>query len=175
MTSIHECGKEGDGKMYKLVLAVLMMMVWMLLHALQTDEEMAMAALFQGKHALNRAAHAAAQQLEKEAIADGRLRIDEAAAASAASLYLQANLQLDETGQPLPGTYWRDRAEVAVFEVVNDDRSFPFTYRNDRYDYEVTLQRPGVILILKLTYPRIFTVLEPIEWQIKGAAEIVAS
>ncbi|UVI31317.1 hypothetical protein [Paenibacillus spongiae] len=160
--------------MYKLVLTVLMMVVWMLMHALQTDEEMAMAALFQGKHAVNRAAHAAAQQLEKEAVADGRLHIDEIAASNAAALYLQANLLLDETGQPLPGTYWRDRAEVAVFEVINDDRTFPYTYRNDRYDYEVTLYRPGVIMILKLTYPRIFTVLEPIEWQIKGAAELVA-
>ncbi|RAP73840.1 hypothetical protein [Paenibacillus montanisoli] len=160
--------------MYKLMLVMPMMVVWMLLHALQTDEELAVAALFQGKHAVNRAAHAAAQQIDTAALAEGRLQIDERAAIEAAALYLQRNLQLDESGRPLPGTYLREKVEVVEFKVINGDRSFPYTYRNDSLDYEVTLRRPGVILIAKVVYPRVFTVIEPIEWTIKGAAELTS-
>ncbi|MFD0715952.1 hypothetical protein [Paenibacillus sp. GCM10027626] len=161
--------------MYKLLLFILMLTVWLMLHTLQIDEEMAMAALYQGKHAVNRAAHAAAQQLEKEALAEGRVRIDEIGAAAEAARYLQWNLQLDAAGRPLPGTYWNSDVKIAVFEVINDDRPFPYTYRNAAYNYEVTLQRPGVIMIIKLTYPRVFTMIEPIEWEIKGASELTAS
>ncbi|NBD24366.1 hypothetical protein [Paenibacillus glycinis] len=161
--------------MYKLVLVMLMAVVWMLLHALQTDEEMAVAALFQGKHAVNRAAHAAAQQVDAAALGDGRLHIDASAARAEAGLYLQRNLQLDEDGRPLPGTYWKERVEIVDFQVINDDRAFPYTYRNDAYDYEVTLHRPGVVLIARMVYPRAFAVIEPIEWTIKGTAELTSN
>jgi hypothetical protein len=161
--------------MHKMVLIMLMMVVWMLMQALQMDEEMAMSALFQGKHAVNRAAHAAAQQVDRQALADGRLHIDEAAASEKAGLYLQANLQLDSSGEPLPGAYLRERVEILVFEVINDDRPFPFTYLNAAYDYKVTLKRPGVVMIARIVYPRVFKVIEPIEWTIKGTAELVAS
>lgn len=161
--------------MYKLVLIMLMIVVWMYIHALQVDEEIAMGALFQGKHAVNRAAHAAAQQVDVRALADGRLHIDERAAALAAGEYLQANLQLDASGEPLPNAFLRERVEVLVFEVINDDRSFPYEYRNAAYNYEVTLERPGVVMIVNVIYPRVFSVIKPIVWQIKGAAELVAS
>ena len=159
--------------MYKLILIMLMMVVWMYMHALQTDEEMATAALFQGKHAVNRAAHAAAQQLDRAALADGRAHIDEPAAIREAARYLQTNLQLDEAGMPLPGAYLQDRVEVLVCDVVNDDRTFPFVYRNAAYNYEVTLRKPGVVMIVKLVYPSVFSVMAPIEWEIKGTAELV--
>ncbi|MGG4035412.1 hypothetical protein ABEV74_17120 [Paenibacillus cisolokensis] len=159
--------------MYKLLLLLLMMGIWLWGGALQIDEEMAVQALFQGKHAVNRAVHAAAQQLDEAALAAGRFRIDEKRAAEEALRYLQANLRLDANGQPLPGSYWRDRVDVLAFEIVNADRTFPYTYRNKQYGYEVTLQRPGVVMIIRLQYPRIFSVLEPIEWEVKGAAELV--
>ncbi|QHT62910.1 hypothetical protein GXP70_25100 [Paenibacillus lycopersici] len=161
--------------MYKLLLVMLMGVIWMLLHALQTDEEMAVAALFQGKHAVNRAAHAAAQQVDAAALGDGRLHIDEAAARGQAGRYLQRNLQLDAEGNPLPEAYLRDKVEIVDFTVINDDRTFPYTYRNDAYDYEVTLRRPGVVLIAKIVYPRLFNVIDPIEWTIKGTAELTAA
>ncbi|MFC4812117.1 hypothetical protein [Paenibacillus sp. GCM10023250] len=160
--------------MYKLVLVMLMAVIWMLLHALQTDEEMAVAALFQGKHAVNRAAHAAAQQIDAAALADGRLHIDEAAARAEAGEYLRRNLQLDGNGLPLPGTYWKERVEVVDFQVLNDDLTYPYTYRNEAYDYDVTLLRPGVVLIVRLAYPRVFSVIEPITWTIKGTAELTS-
>lgn len=161
--------------MYKLVLIMLMMVVWTYIHALQVDEEMAMGALFQGKHAVNRAAHAAAQQIDTRALADGRIHIDERAAYIAAGNYLQANLQLDSSGEPLPNAFLREKVEVLVFEVINDDKTFPYRYRNAAYNYEVTLERPGVVMIVNVVYPRAFSVIEPIVWQIKGAAELVAS
>ena len=42
--------------MYKLLAFLLTIALAMLLHALQADEEVALRALFQGKHAVNRAA-----------------------------------------------------------------------------------------------------------------------
>ncbi|MFC0334287.1 hypothetical protein ACFOLF_11680 [Paenibacillus sepulcri] len=157
-----------------MVLFMLMMTVWIVMQALQTDEEVAMAALFQGKHAVNRAAHAAAQQVDRAALADGRLHIDESAAYRNAGLYLQTNLQLNANGEPLPESFLRDRVEVLIFEIINDDHTFPYTYRNALYNYEVTLKRPGVVIIAKMVYPRIFNIIEPIEWTIKGTAELVA-
>lgn len=163
---------KGESAIYKLLLIVVLLTVWLAAHALQTDEELAIQTLFRGKHAVNRAAHAAAQQLDADALAEGRVVIDESAASAEAARYLQANLQLDGAGNPLPGTFLRERAEVLAFEVINGNRVFPFTYRSDLYDYEVTLQKPGVVLIMRLKYPRVFQMMEPIEWDIKGTAEL---
>ena len=100
-----------------------------------------------------------------------RLAPDEAI--ETAALYLQQNLKLDASGAPLPESFLKQRVEVVVFEIVNADQNFPYTYRNDAYDYEVTLQRPGVVMIVQIVYPRAFQVLDAIEWDIKGAAELV--
>lgn len=160
--------------MYKLVAITAMMTVWLLAHLLQVEEEVAMKTLSQGKRAVNRAVHAAAQQLDREALGDGLLRLDEAAAAEAAMIYLQANLQLDGAGAPLPGSFLKEAVEVLEFEVVNADRVFPYHYRNEAYDYEAVLRRPGVVMIVRLVHPRTFAVMEPIEWTIRGAAELVS-
>ncbi|TYP68640.1 hypothetical protein [Paenibacillus methanolicus] len=159
--------------MYKLLWILLMLASWMYAHALQVDEESSMKALYHGKHAVNRAAHAAAQQVDAEALAAGRLRIDPDAALREAAFYLQANLELDEEGNPLPDSYWREKVEVLVFRVINDDVAFPYTYRNAAYDYEVTLDRPGVVLMIKLKYPRVFAAMPPVGWVVKGTAELV--
>ncbi|MFS0723746.1 hypothetical protein [Paenibacillus sp. 1P07SE] len=161
--------------MYKLLLFILFMVVWTLLQAVQTDGELAIQTLFQGKHAVNRAAHAAAQQLDSAALAEGWIRIDEHAAASAAREYLHYNLKLDGAGQPLTGSSLREPVRIVVLEVINSDREFPYTYRNPQYDYEVTLQRPGVVVIAHVPYTRAFRVIDPIAWHIKGTAELVTS
>jgi hypothetical protein len=160
--------------MYKLLLIVVMMTVWISIHLLQVEEELAMRTLFLGKHAVNRAAHAAAQQVDPAALGDGLLRLYPIEATNTAALYLRQNLKLDASGAPLPESFLKQRVEVVVFEIVNADQTFPYTYRNDAYDYEVTLQRPGVVMIIHLVYPRAFQVLDAIEWNIKGAAELVA-
>lgn len=160
--------------MHKLLLLTLMAGIWTMLHALQIEEEMALRTFFEGKRAVNRAAHAAAQQLDSEALSEGIVRIDEEAALASALLYLRVNLRLDESLAPLPGSMLRDPVELAEFRVVNDDAAFPFTYRNAALDYEVTLREPGVILIIRIRYPRGFTVMEPLDWYVKGAAELTA-
>lgn len=161
--------------MYKLVLIVAMMSVWLTMQLQQIEHELAMKTLFQGKHAINRAAHAAAQQLDIEALGNGVMAIDSEAAAIIAAQYLQVNLRLDENGDPLQDSFLRNPVEVLVFEVVNADRTFPYSYRNDTYDYEVELLRPGVVLIAKVVYPRAFRLTDEIEWEIKGAAELIVN
>ena len=158
--------------MYKLLVLMLLIGFVMVLHALQADEEVALQALFQGKHAVNRAAHAAAQQIDKQKLKEGIVSIDPESARNAAMQYLQRNLRLDAANEPLPGTFWRSRAEVLELEIVNDDRVFPYTYSNASYNYTVTLDKPGVVLIVRLVYPRTFAVLGPIAWNIKGTAEL---
>lgn len=159
--------------MHKLLLLTLMAAVWMMLLALQLDREAAIRTLFETKRAVNRAAHAAAQQLDKDALASGVIRIDEAAAEAAALAYLQANMRLDSSLSPLPKSMLRDPVRIAVLRVVNEDAVFPYTYRNEAYQYEVTLRRPGVILIVWVRYPGMFNVLGPVEWYVKGTAELV--
>ncbi|PWV95591.1 hypothetical protein DFQ01_12662 [Paenibacillus cellulosilyticus] len=150
----------------------LMLVVWVTAHAQQMDEEMAMKALFQGKHAVNRAAHAAAQQMDEEQLARGTIWIDSTRASAAAKEYLMSNLSLDSNLKPLAGSYLQEPIEIVVFKVINADETFPYIYRNSTYNYEVTLEHPGVILIIHLDYPRAFSALEPIDWYVKGAAEL---
>lgn len=159
--------------MYKLVLIVAMMTIWLMAHLMQVEEEMAMKTLFQGKHAVNRAAHAAAQQVDKEALGDGIARIDPDAASRAAVEYLRGNLHLDANGMPLERSFLKDPVQVLVFDIVNSDQSFPYSYRNEQYDFQVELKKPGVIVIAKVVFPRAFSVMERVEWNIKGAAELV--
>ncbi|MBD2870914.1 hypothetical protein [Paenibacillus arenilitoris] len=160
--------------MHKLLLIVIMMSVWISSHLLQVEEELAMRTLFLGKHALNRAAHAAAQQLDSEALGEGELRIAPDRAEAEAIRYLRANLLLDSAGEPLPQSFLKHPVQIVVFEIINDDRDFPYTYRNEAFQYEATLERPGIVLIAHVVYPRAFGLLDPIEWHIKGAAELTA-
>ncbi|MFC4601925.1 hypothetical protein [Cohnella hongkongensis] len=159
--------------MAKLVFSVLMIVVWWMLHALQIDEEAAMRTVHEAKRAVNRAAHAAAQQVDREKLEMGIVSIDENLAREAAFLYLSHNLALNEWLEPLPGSFLRDSVEVRAFEIINEEASFPYTYRHPQYDYEVKLDRPGVVLIAHVKYPRLFRVLAPVEWELKGAAELV--
>ncbi len=158
--------------MYKLILYLFIILFCTMLLSLQMDEELALQTLFQAKHAVNRAVHAAAQQTDKQKLSAGVISIDGQEAHDTAMLYLQSNLSLDGANRPLPGTFLRDPVEVLVFQVINDTYSFPYTYENVQYPYKVTLKRPGVILIIRLTYPRVFRMLGDIAWDIKGAAEL---
>lgn len=160
--------------MYKLVAITAMMTLWLLAHLMQVEEEVAMKTLSQGKRAVNRAVHAAAQQLDRQALGQGILRLDEAAAPAAALHYLQANLQLDANGAPLPESPMRAPVELLAFEIINDETVFPYFYRNETYDYEAVLHRPGVVMIIRLSHPAAFAVMEPVEWNIKGVAELTA-
>jgi hypothetical protein len=159
--------------MAKLVFSVLMIVIWWMLHALQMDEELAMGTVHEAKRAVNRAAHAAAQQLDREKLELGLLSINPEKAEEVIVTYLQENLSLNADLIPVAGSFLRDPVEVRVFEVINEEAEYPYIYRNSLYQYEVTLDRPGVVLIVHVKYPRLFGVLSPIEWDLKGTAELV--
>lgn len=158
--------------MHKIVLYMLLLVFFMTLFALQIDEEVSMNTLFRVKHGLNRATHAAAQQLDEQKLAQGIVSIDPQAAEEEAYYYLQSNLQLDMDNVPLQGSFLESPVEVVVLEIINENRIFPYHYVNGDYDYEVTLQRPSVIMIIRVEYPRIYHVIGPITWVIKGTAEL---
>jgi hypothetical protein len=159
--------------MHKMILFLLLSAFFMQLHALQTDEELAMHALFQAKHAVNRAAHASAQQLDRRQLSSGIRSIDETMAYQAALAYLQDNLRLDESLLPRPGSFWTSHVKLLALDIINEGEHFPYRYERPEYDYAVTLNRPGVILIIRLDYPRTFRVLGPISWTVKGTSELV--
>jgi hypothetical protein len=158
--------------MYKLLLFPLMAVCFFALYALQTDEELAMFTLFQGKRALNDAVHAAAQQSDMAKLAAGVHSIDAASAQAEAFEYIRANLGLDANNDPLPGTLLRSRVEWLDWAVINENETFPYTYTNPAYGYSVTLHKPGVAAIIRLQFPRTYKVLQPITWTIKAAAEM---
>jgi hypothetical protein len=159
--------------MHKILLLLLMSLFYMTLYALQVDEELAMHALFQGKHGLNSAVHAGAQQGDQAKLAQGTHSINETAAKALALQYLQTNLRLNANNDPLPGAFFRTRVELLFFKVVNEEEAFPYTFTHPLYGYTVTLQRPGVIMFIRLDYPRTYSVLQPISWTLKAAAEMV--
>lgn len=159
--------------MDKLLFGVLMTVVWWMLHALQLDEERAMGMLYEAKRAVNRAAHAAAQQTDRGKLEMGILSIDPERARETAALYLQANLRLDDDFRPLPHSPLREPPTVQVLEIVNEDHVFPYTYENPEYDCRVTLRRPGVVLVVRVPFPRFYGVLGPVVWDVKGVAELV--
>jgi len=159
--------------MNKLLLFLLISVFVMMLQAAQWDYEMAVHALFRAKHALNRATHAAAQQLDLDRLPEGVHAIDEARARRTALEYLRLNMQLDEHNRPLPGSFLRAEVEVLEWKVVNADEVFPYVHVNESLGYRVTLHRPGVIMVIRVQYPRMFRLLGPIEWELKGVSELV--
>ncbi len=159
--------------MAKLVFGILMAVVWWMLQALQMDEELALGTVFDVKRAVNRAAHAAAQQVDRDKLEMGQLSLEPSQAEAAALTYLRDNLRLDASFHPLPGSFLREEVRIERLAVIGDEVSYPYTYRNDDFEYEATFNRPGVVLIVHVEYPRLFGVLSPVEWTIKGAAEMV--
>jgi len=159
--------------MAKLTFSVLMIVVWWMLHALQMDEELAMGTVHEAKRAVNRAAHAAAQQVDGEKLELGVIAIDPETAETAAAAYLRENLLLDAELNPVPGSFLKDPVEVLVFEVLSEHLTYPYTYRNTQYAFEVTFERPGIVLIARVKYPRMFGVMAPVQWELKGSAELV--
>lgn len=159
--------------MYKIILFTLLSVLLVMIYALQVDRELAMHSLFQAKYALNRSTHAAAQQLDEQLLSAGVVSINVADAEEVAHKYLQHNLGLDSSNTPLPDTFLQAAVEVLIFEVVNEQESFPYTYIHAGFDYEVTIDKPGVIMIIRVVYPRTYNVMGPITWEIKSASEVV--
>jgi hypothetical protein len=158
--------------LYKLVLFMLLAMLQLWMLTLQLEEELSMHMLFELKHGVNRAAHAASVQIDEHLLAEGIRSIEEVRAREMGLLVLRENLRLNEAGEPLAGSLLREPIELLAFEVINSDEVFPYRYVNKEHDYEVILQNPGVIFIIRAEYPRLFRVIEPIVWTVKGTSEL---
>src|SRR4051812_23251458 len=113
--------------MAKLVFGLLMVVVWWMLHALQMDEELALGTVHEAKRAVDRAAHAAAQQVDRDKLETGVFSLRQEQAEAAATAYLRENLRLDSGLSPLPGSFLREPVQVEEFAVINENESFPFT------------------------------------------------
>lgn len=159
--------------MNKLLLFMLLAVFFMSLLALQADEELAMANLFDTKHAVNRSTHAAAQEVDGAKLAAGLIDLDQEEAKRKALLYLRENLRLDNGLIPLPGSFLQRPVTILALDVIGAEHSFPYVYSKPAYDYSVTLQRPGVVMIIQLEYPRMYNVLSPVVWVVKSASELV--
>jgi hypothetical protein len=157
----------------KLLFYVLMIAFFMSLLALQADEELSMNSFFDAKHALNRATHAAAQSVDIKKLSEGIVDLDGELASRNALWYLRENLRLDENLSPLPGSFLQAPVTVVAFDVIGAEHTFPYVYEQPAYEYSVTLNRPGVVLIVRLEYPRMYNVLDPVTWVIKSSSEMV--
>lgn len=159
--------------MNKLLLFILLVAFCMSLFALQADEELAMHQYFDLKHGVNRAAHAGAQAVDKEQLAEGKVNLDAAEARETALRYLRVNLRLDEQLVPLPDTFLQGQVSVLALDVIGSEHTFPYRYEQPAYEYSVTLNRPGVVMIIGIRYPRMYNLLKPVNWTVKGSAELV--
>ncbi|MDF2936614.1 MAG: hypothetical protein K0Q90_1987 [Paenibacillaceae bacterium] len=159
--------------MNKLLLFILLVGFCVSLFALQADEELAMHQYFDLKHGVNRAAHAGAQALDEDLLAEGKVDLDEVQAREMSLLYLRENLRLDESLLPLPGTFLQGQVSVLALDVIGAEQTFPYRYERPAYEYSVTMNRPGVVLIIGVRYPRMYNLLRPVNWIVKGSAELV--
>lgn len=159
--------------MNKLLLFILLMVLFTGLQALQADEEMSMQAFFYAKHAVDRAVHAAALQTDPIRLSEGVADLDAPRAREETIRYLRENLRLDEELGPVPGSYLQDTVQVVELAVIGADQTFPYRFARPEYGYEVTLRHPGVVLLIRIRYPRMYRLLQPVEWVVKGAAELV--
>jgi hypothetical protein len=109
------------------------------------------------KFALNRGAHDASLQIDKELLAEGRIVFERSTARSAFEAGLRNNLQLQADGTPYSGSLLSD-SPVIVFEDYVDDSTagvnFPFSYVQDSQRIIKVLKGPAVIYRVKVKLPR---------------------
>ncbi|MFC6333880.1 hypothetical protein ACFP56_14730 [Paenibacillus septentrionalis] len=159
--------------MYKLLIVPLMLVVWLSLYAGGVDQELAMKSYYKGKQAVNRGAHAAALQLDAAMLAEGVFQLDPAKARESAERIIYLNLKLDEKGRPTNESFIRTPVEIVHFEVLDASLSYPHHYELSSYGFRTTFYRPAVVIVMNLTYPRIFSSNNPVEWNIVGSAQLV--
>lgn len=158
--------------MGKIILALLLSVFCMFLFASQLDQQLAMHSLFQTKNALNRAVHAGAQRVDMNKLAQGIRSIDESEATQTIMDYLQANLSLDESLTPKPGSFLQAQIEIVQFEIMNDTEIFPRVYQFPDHAELMEIERPAIALQILVEYPRTFNVMSPIQWEIRSIAEL---
>lgn len=133
-----------------------------------------MKAYYQGKQAVNRAAHAGALQVDKEKLAEGIFAINAHLAKEQAIQYLQRNLGFDITGAPSQDRTLVEELHIVHFEVLDETNQYPLQYELPEYSYRTTLYRPAVVIVVNMKAKRIFSSHNPVEWNIIGSSQLVS-
>ncbi|WP_150265734.1 hypothetical protein [Paenibacillus tepidiphilus] len=107
------------------------------------------------KDAGNIAVHDASQELNGNALSQGRLLIDYTEAYATFHKSLRLNMGLDESLTPLPGSRFHEQVRIIKFEVVDESTgvSFPFLYEDPAYGITKYLQGPAVIAVIETEHP----------------------
>lgn len=132
-----------------------------------------MKSYYKVKQAVNRGAHAAALQIDSKALADGVFQIDPIAAKQQAMEIIFQNLLLDEHGTPTEQSFIVEPVRIIHFEVLDATLNYPYHYELESYNFSTVFYRPAVVIVLHFSYPRIFSINNPVEWNIVGSAQLV--
>lgn len=109
------------------------------------------------KFALNRGAHDAALQVNKERLAEGDIVFDRGKARKAFEAGLEYNLQLDSGGAPRAGTLLQSEPVVVYEDYVDDSIpgiAFPFSYIREDESIRKVMKGPAVVYRVKVKLPR---------------------
>ncbi len=158
--------------MEKLIVYTLLLAAGFMMWAVQLDHELSIRTLFWAKQRVNHAAHAAALQLDEAKLARGIRAIDSDKANEAFRSLLRANMKLDSGDTPLPGSRLRESTTITTFHIVHEHETFPYVYAAPISGYQPTLHRPGVVAAVRIRYPRMFTLFGPLQWDVKGVAQL---
>lgn len=150
--------------MYKLIAFILLAPILVFLLLYEQDAHQASKSFFLVKQAIDRSVLAAVQQLDAASWSDGSPQIDSSLAEHQLMAYLSANI--DRTALHIA------RVDVKSIAFIDATHQFPYVYRGSSAD-PITFQKPGVVVVCEVEYARRWRVLEPIVWNIQGAAQIV--
>jgi hypothetical protein len=150
---------------YKIASFLIIAPLLVMLLLLQLDHDYATALFIQAKQAVNRSVQAAAMQVDLESWAAGEPVLEPVQAESTFKDYLKDNLKL-ATGNL--------KNQIGEIDVTIVDRShvFPYTFQS-KWNDTIVFHSPGLFVSVKLTYPRLYKVLGPITWTIRGAEQII--
>lgn len=149
--------------MYKFIIYPLLIVILLYANLDQLHNHASLLQYYKYKYAINRATHAATLQIDRLALAEGLVLIDEEQANIVAHDILSKNL----VGQDY---------RVVMFEVVQvDSNAAPYHYINRQWDIESYFYEPAVIMVVETTYQHLIPNTNNYNWKIFGTSEVITS
>lgn len=135
-------------------MSVVCLMIWMW----QVDDNNTTLANERLKNAVNYAAHDASLQLNKAELGRGKIVFNRPAAENAFTQTLAANLILDSSLDPKPGTLFKDRLTVIYEDFIDssDGVNYPYLYENNAYGIRHIIYGPAVVFAVRVPRPKVF-------------------
>jgi hypothetical protein len=142
--------------MNRVLLLMLLFIVFIYLTGFQEDRYITETVHNRLKFSLNRAAHDAALQVDKEALSEGQVVFSRGEALDVFKATLRDNLQLQIDLSPIPGSLFQSELEVIFEDYVDDDSgvAFPLTYTNAANQIVQVLKGPAVVYRVRVKLPR---------------------